>query len=175
MLSNRKSVSQAVKPSIPCVLMILKRLGIGGFLLGGIHGLAVYKFFVRIQLTYYANLQVLQYSLLSLFANPIQCDQNYKSILQPIKFKSEIDIVTFISKHKDAECIIGHLSQDSLKQLVDALIRSDNSPDGVDKLELNLHALNPSFFDDRDNNPRNNTYKKLRNLYTNCVRNMCLE
>lgn len=102
-------------------------------------------------------------------------ENNYRSILQPIKFKSEMDIVALSSKHKNAEYIVDYLPHDSLRQMVDALIRSDNSPDGVDKLELNLHALNPSFFDDRSNNPRNNTYKKLRNLYTNCVRNMCLE
>lgn len=101
-------------------------------------------------------------------------EENHRSILQPIRSESEMDLVDIISEHKDARYIIDHLSHDSLRQMVDELIRSDDALGKIDDLELNLYALDPSFFDDRNKNPGNNIYKKLHSLYTKYVWDMCL-
>ncbi len=87
-------------------------------------------------------------------------EENYRSLLQPIRCKSEMDLLDIISKHRDAQYIKDDLPQDSLRQMVDALIRSDHNWKKLSKRELNLYALNPSFFDDRKRDPGYNIYKK---------------
>lgn len=102
-------------------------------------------------------------------------EENYRSILQPIRCESEMDLLDVISEHRDVQYIKDDLPHDSLRQIVDALIRSDDSLDEIGDLDLNLYALNSSFFDDRNRNPGNNMYRKLHSLYTKYVWDMCLE
>lgn len=101
-------------------------------------------------------------------------EKEYVSMIQPIKLEKEMDLVDVVSGHTDT-VFFSDLPEDSLRQMIDALIMSDIDPDGGGGIELNLQILDPAFFDDRKGNPCNNHYKNVRNMYTNFVRIMCAE
>lgn len=86
-------------------------------------------------------------------------EDNYKTILRPVDIGKGMDLVDMISTHEKFE-VLKIFSNECIQQVAECLF-SFTANSGEDR-ELNLHLLDPGFFDDTNAHHFSSNLRKIR-------------